>query len=129
MPYRADTGRPQGGMTLIEVLVAMLILGTAAASLLALVGQHTRNMDAMRENLLSRIAAENVMVETMLNEGQDVRDNAGTTDLAGRSYDWRVIRQQAPLEGLEVVTVEIRAAGPSDRLLASLSTLGPESRP
>ena len=119
---------PQKGMTLIEVLVSMLILGTAAASLLVLVGQHTRNMDAMRENILSRIAAENVMVETMLAEGDGVRDEAGTAEIAGRSYDWRVVRREAPIEGLETITVEIREAR-GDRVIATLSTLGPERRP
>ncbi|MEM9233522.1 MAG: type II secretion system minor pseudopilin GspI [Pseudomonadota bacterium] len=120
---------PQHGMTLLEVLVAILVLGTAVASLLALVAQQTRNADSLRENVLSRIAAENVMVQTILAEQRNLRDDTGTIDLAGQVYDWQVLRIPAPLEGLEVVTVEIRDPDSEDRVLAELTTLSPAVTP
>ncbi|WP_370337743.1 type II secretion system minor pseudopilin GspI [Parvularcula marina] len=117
------------GLTLIEVLVAILILGTAVASLLALTGQQTRNADALRENMLARIAAENVMVATMLAEDRNQRDDQGTAEIAGRSYDWQVIRREGPLEGLDILTVEISDPAQGGRVLATMGTLNPETGP
>ena len=117
------------GLTLIEVLVAILILGTAAASLLALVTQQTANADAMRENVLARIAAENVMVETVLADARNEFTDSGTIEMAGRLYDWTASRAPSPVEGLETVVVEIRDPERDGRVLASLGTLSPEVGP
>ena len=77
--------------------------------------------------MLSRIAAENVMVDTMLSEGRNQRDEQGVIEAGGRSFDWEVDRAPAPIEGLEAITVIIRDPQADDRVLATLSTLRPES--
>ena len=114
------------GLTLIEVLVAMLILGTAVASLIALIAQQSANIDAMRTNVLARIAANNVMVEAVLNETVDIRDDSGTVTVGVREFYWQVIRTPSGREGVNILRVEIREPDTSGRLLASLQTLSME---
>lgn len=123
---RKTSWHKQKGLTLIEVLVAVLVLGTAAASLLTLISQHTRNTDQLRQNILARIAAENIMVATMIDAKEGDHDDEGSLELADRVYDWQVVREPSPLEGFDLVRVEIRDPAQEDRLMALLASLAPK---
>ncbi len=118
----------QRGLTLVEVLVAMLVLGTAVASLLALLNIHTQNTLALEDNVLGRIVAENAMVTVVTQEATGRRQDDGEeTTLAGREFTWFVSRTPSPYEGVEIIRVSVIRAD-TEREVASLQTLRRQTR-
>lgn len=110
-------------MTLIEVLVAMAVLGTAVASLISLFSLQTGNTAVLEDHLLARIVAENAMVEVVTNDAAGVRqDQGGQVTLAGRDYEWAATRTPSAYEGIDVLAVSVRYED-TDRELTSLTTL------
>lgn len=116
--------RVQAGLTLVEVLVATLVLGTAVSAFLALMGQQAANADALRENILARIAAENAMVEVLLAESRGTREGQGEITVGERTFLWEAVRAPAPLDGIDILTVSV-TLDEGERILASLETLRP----
>ena len=119
----------QRGITLIEVLVSILILGTAVATLLSLFSIQTANVVALQQNALARIAAENAMVQVVAGELAGRRnEEGGVLELGGQPFFWTAFRTPSPYEGLELLTVQITAEeGEEAQLLADLSTLRPQA--
>lgn len=81
----------QKGMTLIEVLVALAILGLIAGGVLVMTGQSARFIASSEDKLIAQIAADNAMVETLartrpLEEGAELSE----VSLGGR--EWAVTR-------------------------------------
>ena len=113
----------QRGMTLIEVLVALAILGLVASGVLVMTGQSARFIASSEEKMLAQIVADNVMVEAMaqvrpLNEGEETIELA----LAGR--DWQVLRKvtDTGLEG--VIRIDLSVSRKDERQqLARATTL------
>ena len=115
--------RHQRGMTLIEVLVAMVVLGTSAAALLTLLSIHTGNIRSLENRSLARIAAENAMVAVISADTDGERDeNGGIVDVGGQTFEWSATRTAAPYAGLDIVTVSV-AETVDGQVLASLTTL------
>ncbi|WOI54372.1 type II secretion system minor pseudopilin GspI [Parvularcula sp. LCG005] len=116
----------QRGMTLVEVLVALLVLGSAVATMLSLLSVHTRNTIALQDRAMARIVAENAMVEVVSADRIRRRIEGGAVeDLGGQSFTWAVERTPTPYDGLDNVTVTVRHAD-GDRVLAILSTVRPQ---
>ena len=116
----------QRGFTLVEVLVAMLVLGTAVATVLSLLTVQTSNAVRLRDGALARVAAENALVEVVLADQQaGVEEEGGEIVLGERVYLYTVDRATAPgFETLELVTVDVAQDG-GTAARASLSTLVP----
>lgn len=116
--------RAQNGLTLIEVLVAMVVLGTAIASTVSLLAIQSANIHALDEQILARIVAENAMVEAVLSDAVgNQADGGGTVELDGHVFSWSVDRTASPYEGVEIVRVRVADTVNEDRTLATLSTL------
>jgi general secretion pathway protein I len=62
------TARPQrpAGFTLLEVLVALVIVGTSLGASLRAVGSLTRNSDALRASMMATWSAENKLTQIRL---------------------------------------------------------------
>jgi general secretion pathway protein I len=58
--------RRQTGFTLLEVLVALLIVGTALGAALRAMGSLTQNSDGLRETMMATWSAENRLVQVRL---------------------------------------------------------------
>ena len=58
--------RTQRGFTLLEVLVALVIVGTALGASLRAVGSLTQNSDGLRSAMMATWSAENRMVQIRL---------------------------------------------------------------
>lgn len=111
------------GFTLVEVLVAILILSTLMATTLALVSQSTANVDRMRSDVLARIAAENALVDVTLAARTGVREEQGVEEISASAFAWTASRRPAPVSGFEIVTIEVRDPVAPERVAARLETL------
>mgnify|MGYP003488679610 CR=1 FL=1 len=60
-------GRPHAGFTLLEVLVALVIVGTALAAGLRAVGSLASNGAGLRASMMATWSAENRLVQIRLN--------------------------------------------------------------
>jgi general secretion pathway protein I len=60
--------RPQAGFTLLEVLVALVIVGTALGASLRAVGSLAANSAGLRSAMMATWSAENRLVQVRLNQ-------------------------------------------------------------
>lgn len=111
------------GMTLVEVLVALAILGLVAASIVALIGQNTRFISNAEEQMIAGIIADNAMVDA-LGRIAPLERNTSEKELQTAGRSWRVATtvEDSPVPGLVRIDIAVRA-GASDQVLASASTL------
>ena len=120
------TGKTQKGMTLIEVLVAIVIMAVAVSTLLSLLSIQTRNAIAIRDRAMARIAAENAMIDVVAADMRGVRlEEGGVIEIGDHRFSWSIERTPTPYPGLDSIMVLVR---PSDgvTILASLSTVRPQ---
>ncbi|MEE4208523.1 MAG: type II secretion system protein [Parvularcula sp.] len=113
------------GMTLIEVLVALMILSGVVGSVLVLISQHTRQAAGLEERMLARIEAENALALYLAQrELGRPAELTGDIDRAGQTFRFALKRQAAPIQGWELVTSEVRIED-REQVLASFTTLSP----
>lgn len=119
--------RRQRGMTLVEVLVALLILGMVAGAVLALIGQNTRFVAGAEDQMLAGILADNLMVEALGQEGPLERGVAqAERDFGGRRWLATTTVVETGAGGLVRVEIAVRAA--SGQTLAEAITLKADIR-
>lgn len=100
------------GFTLLEVLVALVVLAVALVALTRTASQQTEAFDTLRERSLAGWVAANVLAETRL---QATLPAVGRTDgserFAGRQWTWRLDTQETPSPGIRRLHVAVYAAG------------------
>jgi len=113
----------QDGMTLIEVMVALVILALVATGVLSLIGQNARFITSAEDRLAASILADNILVERLataepLEEGEESYEQ----QYAGR--DWLCREVITDLEGVGLVRIDLSiSAKTSEQVLATVSTL------
>lgn len=123
---RAETRR-QNGMTLVEVLVALAILGMTASSIMMLIAQNTRFVATSEDRAIAAILLDNVMVETLARTSAlETGESDESRVFAGR--DWRVVRAigDTGVDGVTRIDIEIRTE--EGQTLARAETLRREPR-
>lgn len=118
----AGVKRRQQGLTLIETLVALAIMGLTTTAILVLVGQNTRFAAQASDRAYASIAVDNLMVEALAISGPiDDVDVEGAVVVADRQWRYRKTVSETPVAGL--VRVDIQVLGAGDQVLASAQTL------
>lgn len=115
--------RRQKGVTLVETLVALAVMGLVTGSILALVAQNTRFAAAARDRTYASIAADNLMVRELASSGPvELGERFGETDLAGRLWPYRITVIDSGVENIFRVDVDILDDS-GEQVLASAVTL------
>jgi prepilin-type N-terminal cleavage/methylation domain-containing protein len=87
--------RRRDGFTLLEVLIAVFVLGSVLGSLLTMVGGNlARLSDARRELLEARLAEQRIReIEAEIQSGQEVRDGVdeGRFEAPNDDLAWQVV--------------------------------------
>lgn len=111
------------GFTLIEVLVALVIVSMISGGVLSLISQNTRLLVLSEERLLASVLADNIMVERLatrspLNPGTKVYEIA----FAGQQWRCEELIVRTNAGDLMRVDLAISLAN-SQQTLASVTTL------
>jgi general secretion pathway protein I len=106
------------GFTLIEMLVALSILGIAALALLRLTGATATSSAAIEDQALAQIVARNIAVETLSDPAPPAFGDAGG-ELVNAGRRWRWARRTARSPESRIQQIEIRVSG--GRASASLT--------
>ena len=122
----AQTRKTQRGLTLIETLVAMAILGLVVTAILALISQSARFMSASEDRVAAGILADNLMVEAMANAAPLERGDAEEpTSFVGAEWITKQTVTDTGVDGLVRIDIAVRRAD-SAQVLATATTLKAE---
>jgi general secretion pathway protein I len=114
---------PPRGMTLVEVLVAIVILGASVAGLMAAVTMGLRNQQRGEARAAALWLAQQKLNEVDLigaHVWMLVRPMSGEEEVAGQAYQWTLKIEQQPVG--ELFTVSVKVEGPGKGGGAELET-------
>lgn len=113
------------GFTLLEVLVALLLLSLALVALVRLAGLDARATAQLREGTIAQWVAANVLAESRLRDGfPAVGRSNGETTMAGQRWRWTLEVEdtdEADIRRMDVDVVSASAAGDAEGVAARLS--------
>ena len=113
--------KTQNGVTLVETLVALAVMGLVTGSVLALIAQNTRFAAAARDRTYAAVAADNIMVHELVRSGQiELGERFGETEVAGRVMDYRVTVIESGVENVFRIDVDILSG---EQVIATAVTL------
>ncbi|MEL7028453.1 MAG: type II secretion system minor pseudopilin GspI [Pseudomonadota bacterium] len=111
----------QAGLTLIEVLVALMVFSVAVLAIFRAGGENARAHLAMEERTLAGVVAENRMVEAVLTQpAPDLGVSRGETELAGRRWEWTQTIARTADEGVRRIDISVSAED-GEQALATLT--------
>lgn len=110
----APTDRTRG-FTLIEVVVALAIVGVGIFAVFKAIGETATNVERLRDATFAEWIADNRLTEMRLT-GQmpSVDETGGDVDFAGRRWHWTANVSQTPVEGLRRIDLSVRRAEDPD---------------
>ncbi|WP_375202897.1 type II secretion system minor pseudopilin GspI [Hyphococcus sp.] len=109
--------KAQQGVTLVETLVALAVMGFVIGALLVLLGQNTRFASAMRDRTMASIAADNLMVEAMvLRDAAEIGESEGEVTIGGETLRYRRAVIETGVEDIVRIEIDILAPRTGQRL-------------
>lgn len=108
------------GFTLLEVMVAVAVLGIALAAVIKTTSSSGANLSHLRERTLAHWVAENRLAE-MQAMGDFNGDGRGSVEMAGREWFWRVETEDTEIPSLRRVEIRVSASAAAADSLAVLS--------
>ncbi|MDH7944670.1 type II secretion system minor pseudopilin GspI [Pseudohongiella sp. SYSU M77423] len=116
----------QLGFTLIEVMVALLVVGIALPALMFQLGAQLDATDRFRQQTIASWVAKNQMSHLQLDAAAGIMSTAafreGETELAGRRWSWQLSVEETPVPGLLRHRLDVAAMERPADTLASLTS-------
>jgi general secretion pathway protein I len=111
------------GFTLIEVVVALAILGIGMLAVFKTIGDTVNNVEVLRDRSFAQWIADNRITEVRLTgEMPSVEETAGEVEFAGRQWHWVSKVSQTQVRGMRRVDVSVRRdEDPEDSSIVTLS--------
>ncbi len=104
------------GFTLVEVLVALVILAVAAAGLIAAAEAHVDSIRALEARAAAQWVAENRIVELTVSKEPEPRLSE-TVDMLGQSWAVALARRQNDDPELQAMTISVAPEGRPEPLV------------
>jgi general secretion pathway protein I len=98
--------RAEGGFTLVEVLVAMVILAVAAAGLIGAAEAHVDSISSMQSRAAAQWVAENRIVELTVSPEAAPKDS-DLVEMLGRTWAVQVSSRPSDDPELDAMTVSV----------------------
>lgn len=118
----------QRGFTLVEVLVAMVVLAMGLGAISVTMASYTRNGSLLRDRALGLFVAHNRLTEIeLLPVWPPIGESDGDLEFAGRKWRWEATVSKTDDDELRRVDLRVRAEdddgglGEDSREVASLS--------
>lgn len=120
LEYRRKHGAAKG-FTLIEVLVALVIITVSLGALVVQSGRHVSNAGALRDRTFAHWVALNQISEQQLS-GTFPSASAlkGSMEMGRHEWHWRLVITETDDDSIRRMDVEVRAEPKDKRSLVSL---------
>lgn len=106
--------RRDAGFTLIEVLIALVVVAVALLALSRAASVQTSNFDALRERTLAGWVAANVLADARIAPERPTPGRSdGRVELAGRAWRWQ--REVSAIPQSEILRIEVRVFRGDDK--------------
>ena len=110
------------GFTLLEVLVALVVLALALLALSRTAASQVNSFGALRERTLAGWLADDVLAQTRLASAfPPIGKSDGRRRFGGRDWRYDVVVQATPVTSVRRVDVHVYAASNADAPLAELA--------
>ncbi|HEY0684875.1 MAG TPA: type II secretion system minor pseudopilin GspI [Steroidobacter sp.] len=97
------------GFTLIEVLVALVVVGLGMLAVIQTVSQTANNSSYMREKTIAHWIAMNQLTQVRLQPSAPAIDKSSDeVEMAGRDWRWTMVVTQTPVESIRRIEVRVR---------------------
>lgn len=114
------------GFTLLEVMVALLIVGLSLTAVAASMSQMVDASNAMRERTYASWIAQNRITELRLSATTpDVGASSGEVEFANTDWSWRAVVSETGVDDLYRIDVSVSFAGTDDVIRAVTGFVGP----
>ncbi|MBT8473718.1 MAG: type II secretion system minor pseudopilin GspI [Marinicaulis sp.] len=118
----------QEGITLVETLVALAVMGLTATAILVLIGQNTRFATDAREQTFAAIALDNLMVETLLDPNlNETGEEVGPVIYDGYEWNFRRTITDTPIDGIVRIDLVITDVATAQVIARATTLRGGES--
>lgn len=114
-------GGPAQAFTLLEVLIALVIVAVAVGALAHTVGRALNHHGSLEERALALWVADNVIAQTRI-EGAATGRRQGQARQGGREWQWEALIQPAP--GSELMRVDVSVFTDAERRQPVLTHTG-----
>jgi general secretion pathway protein I len=111
------------GFTLIEVLVALVIVALGMLAVIKGVNETVRNADYLRDKTLAHWIAMNRLAEIRLSgRTPEIKKSAGDLEFAGQKWRWRMNVTQTQVQSMRRIDISVRRDGmPENSSLATVT--------
>jgi len=107
--------QPQSAFTLVEVLIALVVVAFALSAAAISMGQMIDTANAMRERSYASWIAQNQIAELRLSGTiPEMSTSSGEVEFANTAWGWRSTVSETGVENLVRVDVEVTRAGSDD---------------
>ena len=117
----ASVERRQRGFTLLEVLIALLVLSLSLVALVKLAGLQADHLHHQRESMLGQWVAANAVAELRLNGLPEIGEHNGQERMAGREWIWRADVESTDLSRLRRIEMRVFTDAAADAPVAHLT--------
>lgn len=109
------------GFTLIEVLVALVIITVSLAALVMQSGRHVANAGGLHDRTLAHWVALNQITKQQLSgEYPGASTRKGSTEMGQQEWHWRLVVTETEDDSVRRMDVEVRVEPKDKRALVSL---------
>ncbi len=117
--------RKNSGFTLLEVLIALAILGLSLAAMAGKMGRMLNAANTMHDYTYASWIAHNKITEMRLaNVVPDVSSSSGELEYAGTEWAWRAVVSETGIESLYRVDVTVSFPGGDPLMRAVTGFIG-----